>query len=237
MNSNSDRVVIPEAAAFCAAFGSLGSRVGPRTGAGKRTQDQKEWYVVRRFLKEAMATDIFRPPISIWKANPPQPDFEMEHGPSRNLGLIEITEATHPADQREMTEFELGAKTAMLIGELGGRFSGGAGEPGHIWAADILDAVQRKAGKAIFVPSSADRHLVVYPNSNASFLISDEEHERVAFSILHSAVILRADECIAITGGCSVHILGKELICFDVLGQFQLVKRSPVNVALGQRSP
>jgi len=226
MNSNSDRVVIPEATAFCAAFGNLGSRVGPRTGTDKRTQDQKEWYVVRRFLKEAIKARVFHPPISIWKENPPHPDFGVEHGSARNRAFIEITEATHPDDQREMTELELSDKNVMLIGELGGRFSGGAGEPGHVWAADIIEAIERKRNKVIFSESDDSRHLVIYPNSNASFLIFGEEHERVTFSILQQALAPLIDDFRTIANSCLVHVLGKEFICLDVLNAFRLLKRA-----------
>jgi len=226
MNSKSDRVEIPNSAALCVAFGELGLRVGSRTGEAKRTQDQKEWYVVRRFLREAMLANIIFPPIVISKANPPDPDFKIVHRRPPTAALIEITEATHPDDQREMTEFELSDKPAMLVGELGGRFSGGAGEPGHVWASDILEAIERKSQKSIFT-MKGDRHLVIYPNSNASFLIFDEEHERTAFGILREALSTKVAEYGRLANGCAVHVLGKNHVCFDLLGQSHLVRRTP----------
>jgi hypothetical protein len=64
---------------FDATFGDLGAKVGPRTGAKKRTKDEMEWYVARRFLKEAIAKKIFRVPLTIEKAQAPEPDFILQH--------------------------------------------------------------------------------------------------------------------------------------------------------------
>src|SRR5262245_30697318 len=56
----------------------LGSRaiVGPRTGPGKRTKAQKEWYVIERFLKTAIPLGMLELPITIRNGTPPnEPDF------------------------------------------------------------------------------------------------------------------------------------------------------------------
>ena len=92
-------VNISDLAGFCAAFGSLGSRVGSRSGEDKRTQDEKEWFVVRRFLKVALREGILKAPISIKQQTPPL--FGLEMGDA--AGHLEVTEATDPADQKEMT--------------------------------------------------------------------------------------------------------------------------------------
>jgi hypothetical protein len=212
-------------AQFCPAFGTLGLQVGSRTGAGKRTQDDTEWYVVCRFLKEGMLAGVFKPPLSVRKASPPEPDFVLEGSDGKAVALIEITEATDPADQREMTEFEGSKKPAMLLGGLGGRFAGGASQPGRTWASDVLDAIKRKEVKTICLPSVVKRHLVIYPNSNASVLLFNNEHERAAFNYLDKAIAERRDEFLRAVNGCLVHVLGKEHVCFDLLGKNQLVER------------
>src|SRR5262245_16627140 len=102
-------------------FGTLGLRVGPRTG---RTHNEKEWYVVRRFMYEAILAKNFEAPLLISKANPPAPDFRLEFSLTSATALIEITEATHPDDQREMTKFEESSAPVHMIGEMGGRFAG-----------------------------------------------------------------------------------------------------------------
>jgi hypothetical protein len=166
-------------------------QVGPRTGPSKRNKQQKEWYVLRRFLEKAISADIFKLPIAGRNGCPGiEPDFVlMRAGTTNVVGLVEITEATDETDQRERTAFEHCGKSMMLLGAFGGRFSGGAARPGITWASDIVDAIKRKKGKVIFEHSPAHRHLIVYPNSNASLLLSDEggEDEQEAIRDLREA--------------------------------------------------
>jgi hypothetical protein len=206
---------------FDSAFRELGAKVGPRTGRNKRTQDEKDWYVLRCYLQQAIAAKKFSLPLVVTRGSPPAPDFSLEH--KRGSAVIEITEATNNADQREMTLGELRG-VPYLLGELGGRFEGGGGEPGHLWASDILEAVERKRSKSIFLLRNTDRHLVIYPNSNASSLISDDEGERRAFSILLDRIDAKRQELKKLANGCFVHVLGKSHIFFNVLGP-PLVRR------------
>ncbi len=113
----------------------------------------------------------------------------------------------------------------MLLGEFGGRFSDGASQPGRAWASDVTDAINRKRGKAIFVKSSIGRHLVIYPNSNASALLNDVEDEHEAFGILGELIEMDLDGYIQTANGCLVHVLGKALVGFDVLGKAHLARR------------
>jgi hypothetical protein len=147
----------------------VGLPVGPRTGRSRRTKEQREWYVALGFLQTAIPAKLFSPPIAIRNGCPPnEPDFVVTRGQADDpIALMEITEATDEADQKEMTAFELSDKSAMLIGEFGGRFAGGASRPGLAWASDITDAIRRKEGKVIFNNLSVARRLIVYPNSNA----------------------------------------------------------------------
>jgi hypothetical protein len=200
---------------FEIAFGELGAKVGPRLGTKKRTHDEKEWYVIRRFLDEAIARKLFSLPLTVEKGHPPAPDFLVR---DKREAFVEITEATDEADQREMTLIELSDKW-ILHGELGGRFNGGGGNPGPTWASDIVKAVERKKGKSIFAPTSSERHLIIYPNSNASALIFSREDEVSAFSTLLNVINPRRSELLRITNGCLVHILGKEYVFFDVFGR------------------
>ena len=224
------RIHVADISTFDETFASVGLRVGPRTGSDKRTQDDKEWWVVRRFLKTALSANVFTTPLAVWKEQPPLPDFGVEIGGPMSLAFIEITEATHPDDQREMTESERSEKSAMLIGELGGRFSGGASEPGHAWAADIIDAVERKAGKSIYSMDAERRHLVIYPNSNASILIAGEEHERKVFSILTQAINSRRAEIDRLVNRCAISVLGKHFVCFDLLSSNRLLARESIGI-------
>jgi hypothetical protein len=212
-------------------FGSIGLKVGSRTGPRRRTKDDMEWYVVRRFLGETISTGLFVPPISVRKGCPPDPDFVVVGADAKEpIALIEITEATDKADQKAMTEIELSGRPTLL-GTFGGRFSGGAANPKWAWAKDVIDAIERKRGKVIFSHSSAVRHLIIYPNSNASSLLFNEEDEREAISALCSAVTVEARPLAELADGCFVHILGKEYVCVDVLGRMSLVRRDNISSA------
>lgn len=138
-----DRVEIDRLSDFDACLGGLGVHVGARTGPNKRSQDAKEWFVLRHFMAAALPLNIFQIPITITKGHPPQPDFAVMHGAAREPAPIEITEATHPDDQREMTEFHKSGEAVMLLGGFGGRFAGGACQPKLTWACDIHDAIAR----------------------------------------------------------------------------------------------
>jgi hypothetical protein len=218
-----ETVNVPDLDGLCAAFGPLGSRVGPRAGRDKRTQDETEWFVVRRFLKVALREGIVKAPISIQKQSPPLPDFGVQVGDA--IAHLEITEATDPADQREMTAFERSGKSMMLLGEFGGRFSDGASQPGRAWASDVIDAINRKRGKHIFKKSDVLRHLVIYPNSNASSLVNDVEDEEAAFGFLGELIEASLSGLTDAANGCLVHVFGRELVGFDVLGAARLAPR------------
>jgi hypothetical protein len=215
-----ESVNVPDLIGLCAAFGPLGSRVGPRTGRDKRTQDETEWFVVRRFLKVALREGILKAPVTIQKENPPLPDFSVRWG--NDIAYVEITEATDPADQREMTAFERSGNSVMLLGEFGGRFSDGASQPGRTWTSDVIDAINRRA---IFEKANVGRHLVIYPNSNASSLVGDIEDEQTAFGFLGELIEANLSSYAEATNGCWVHVLGKELVGFDVLGVAHLARR------------
>jgi hypothetical protein len=221
-----DHVKISDLAALNDAFGTLGAKVGPRTGPNKRTQDDKEWFVLRRFLTTALSAKLFELPIAISKLPPPAPDFAATHGPSQKAALIEITEATDPSDQREMTEFEKSNENAMLLGAFGGRFSDGASQPKFPWASDIIDAILRKQDKSICISTAQERHLIVYPNSNASRLIFDEDDERDAFSHLKDVIENERPRYADVLSGCQVHVLGKTLVCVDLVGACALISRT-----------
>jgi hypothetical protein len=164
-------------------------------------------------------------PVLVEKRNPPEPDFALKFGGRDTVTYLEITEATDPTDQMEMTAFERSKEKVMLLGDFGGRFSDGASQPGRAWASDVLDAIKRKDGKAIFLRSDTHRHLIIYPNSNASSLLSDDEDERAAFGYLKEEIWINRDTYIQAAKGCLVHVLATEYVCFDLLGKTKLVRR------------
>jgi hypothetical protein len=124
-----------------------------------------------------------------------------------------------------MTLFQRSGKTTSLLGEFGGRFSGGASHPEITWASDIIDAVRRKDGKTIFRTSSVQRHLLVYPNSNASMLMFDEDDERQGIEHVRKHFVNDEGLLRQMTSGCSIHILGRHIVCLDVVGQATVIAR------------
>jgi hypothetical protein len=216
---------------------SVGLPVGPRTGAGKRTKIKKEWYVLLEFLRKAIPAGVFELPIVIRSGRPleDEPDFILTRGATDEvIGLVEITEATDESDQREMALSECSEEQATLLGQFGGRFADGASNSGLVWASDIVDAIKRKDGKSIFRPSPIARHLIIYPNSNASILLFDEKDEREAIHNLSEAIAQDTAEAVAkgaaslvqITNGCLVHVLGKKHVCFDALNDVTVLPRT-----------
>ena len=196
---------------------TVGLPVGPRTGPNKRTKEKKEWYVLLRFLTATIPCGIVELPFVVRNGRPPtEPDFVVTLS-GLELDLFEITEATEKCDQKEMTARERSEKTHTMPGEFGGRFKGGAGNPGTAWAKDIVRAITRKRGKVIFRDSSATRHLIIYPNSNASFLLGDEVDEQDAINKLRAEIAKDAAALSEIVNGCVVHILGKHCVCMDAL--------------------
>jgi hypothetical protein len=200
----------------------VGLPVGSRKG---RSKEKKEWYVLLGFLRAAIPSQIVELPIVIRNGIPPdEPDFIVTR--ANNIAeLFEITEATDEADQREMTAFERSGNSVMLLGEFGGRFKDGAARLGQAWATDIVEAIRGKTGKIIFRDSAAKRHLLVYPNSNASSLLFDEEDEREAIDHLLTQVA----HDVSLTNrvnGCAIHVLGGYLVCVDALREMKLLMRS-----------
>jgi hypothetical protein len=129
-----------------------------------------------------------------------------------------------------MTEREWSQKTHTMPGQFGGRFKGGAGSPGIAWATDIVSTIRRKSGKIIFRNSPVARHLIIYPNSNAALLLGDEVDERDAIDKLRAEIAKDAAALSETANGCLVHVLGKHLLCTDVLRNPTVLTRS-VSVA------
>ena len=205
---------------LCRAAQIVGLPVGPRRG---RSKEKREWHSLIGFLKATIPCGIVELPFMVGNGCPPhEPDFVMTRGGSQ-VGLFEATEATDEADQKEMTLRECSTKKMTLVGEFGGRFKGGAGNPGIAWATDIVDAIRRKSGKVIFRDSSVARHLIIYPNSNASLLLDDEGDERDAIDKLRAEIANDITKLSHTANGCRVHVLGKHLVCFDALGEIRVL--------------
>lgn len=172
------------------AFGDRGLDLShfPTRTARKRANDgmEEELYVLRRYLFTLDAAGLLQFPLRLSKSE--TPDFAGSAG-GYALG-IEITEATLPADQREMTISERSGQPALL-GTHGGRYRGGIRDDAppergrradRDLTADVLRAIRRKWGLPFKTPSV---DLVLYANGNAN-LMSD-------FPTFHALVCSRVD--------------------------------------------
>lgn len=143
---------------------------------------EEEIYLLRRFLFTLANSDKLVYPLEI--NNSESPDFLCKERDQR-YG-IEVTEATHPSDQREMTEFDRN-RQPMLLGTYGGRFQGGAdgNDPERFLTDDVIDAIKRKAQKIRCKKyrNLSRINLLIYANSNAERLIFEE---REAITLVHS---------------------------------------------------
>ena len=85
----------------------MGSWVGPRIGPNKRTQGDKEDYVLRRLLIALRTEDRLEFPVELSATHDEagKPDFTFEWDDGRTLGL-EVTEAGEEDYQRWLTLFE-----------------------------------------------------------------------------------------------------------------------------------
>ncbi|MEE9588228.1 MAG: hypothetical protein V3V97_09425 [Hyphomicrobiaceae bacterium] len=148
---------------------------------------EQEIFLLRRYLLTLSAYDRLAFPMTMSKDE--SPDFICCCN-GVTFG-IEVTEATCPTDQRDMT-LRQEKKGAHLIGALDGRFGGGAygTEPERACVDDVLTAVRRKVRK--IVEGKYDKpgdnlkwfDLLIYPSGNASFYAhSDEVMERLSQSL------------------------------------------------------
>lgn len=106
MNSRWTRT-FPADTTFSCDLGSLGTWVGPRTGAANRNQGQREDYVLRRLLVAWRRNGALNYPFTLCASNqaPRQPDFVLTDPKNGRLG-IEITEAGSEEWQAQLTQQE-----------------------------------------------------------------------------------------------------------------------------------
>jgi len=179
-----------DSSSLAEAFGERGLDLShfPTRTARKQANNglEEELYVLRRYLFTLDAAGLLPYPLRLSKSE--TPDFA---GIARGNALgIEITEATSPGDQREMTISERSGRPALL-GTHGGRYKGGIrdGAPpergrraDRDLTSDVLRAIRRKWGLPFETPSV---DLVLYANGNAN-MMSD-------FPTFHPLVCSRVD--------------------------------------------
>lgn len=194
-------------------LGSVGAWVGPRTGPDKRTQGQKEDYVLRRLLVAWKQIGLLACPLDITAATdePGQPDFLITWPKGETLG-VEVTEAGEEDYQALLTRTESEtAQEAQLMSK-----DGYAGDgPTRMAANDIRDAIAKKVagynqGK-YREPDSCD--LVVFDNSETGWW---SDKQRVLNAVGRPGDLLGRFR--------QIHLVIDEIVYLDVFGnEFQAV--------------
>jgi hypothetical protein len=201
-----------------------------QAGSGTRKSVRKYHVLIGFLLEAAMASTLIQKPINFRQGNPShEPDF-VALCCSKST-WFEITEAGHPADQREHAEFVRSQHETILLGEHRGRFADGAVDLARPWIEDILAAVETCDNKLICRASPVDRHLLIYPNSNTSTLLDGEAEERKAFVALRRALALKHVTRVMTVNDCRVHVVGKHFVGFDVLGSVRVKRKQFVTDA------
>lgn len=140
-------------------FGNLGMKLGRRSGPGARTDEERQWWCLRRYLFTLRAVAEPEYPIFVLKGE--RPDFRCSFG-SRRLG-IEIAEAS-PHDQRKRRDFQRTGATAFL-----GTFRARTAAE-RLWKADVLRTVRAKALKIAHYEPLPTYTILLYSKSHAAQL-------------------------------------------------------------------
>lgn len=186
--------------ALSEAFGGFGLWVGPRTGANRRTQADKEAYVARRLVVAMVRSDYQPVPFSLQVSADDRslPDFVVDCGGDR-FG-IELTEAGDPSYQEWLTKTESVSDPAD-----GDLINVSTRETVDEWCR-VLEKKQEKFNKGAYgsVPAV---ELAIYDNTKGG-------------SFLHLASLVRElrERTQRKTPFKSVHIVQDLAVCLDALG-------------------
>lgn len=200
------QISIPSKQQLHEMFGVFGERCDDRL---ERTKLQEELWCLRRYLFTVASVGELSFPLEIAKCE--TPDFILKWT-FEELGL-EVTQATHCSDQREMTQAARRNVEVYSHGGYGGRGKGGyAGhEPHGEWVSDLLTAVKRKASMQF---ATAKTELLIYVNSNPSIHVTKDEalllvralfgapviQEEFGAAAFHAIHVLHGDVLIANAG-------------------------------------
>ena len=188
-------------------LGLIGASVGPRTGPNRRTNGEKEDYILRRLLAEWKSRGRLQFPVDIRaeRDGPGEPDFLLCLRDGKSLG-IEITEAGEQEHQRWLTRAEPAMRAGNVV---------------HVpfeadtqrTADEIIRAISRKVGK--YAAGSYGRvpcHLVVYDTAAGGGFLDKRE--------LIDAAVARHE---LFGGFAKVHLISGLRVWLDISGSVEVV--------------
>lgn len=190
------------AADFSNDLGSTGAWVGPRTGDSKRTQGQKEDYLIRRLLVAWRRKNNLPFPFTIFAADnePKQPDFVLTDSRNRKIG-IEVTEAGTEEWQEELTQLEQCQKEGKYVAEKVSPYDSPKTAIEEIRTA--IEGKTKKAEKGWYQDCPCD--LLVYDNTSSFERITKKDVPDIGASGLQ-------------TPFRQVHLISGNFVYTDVLG-------------------
>ena len=199
MNSRWTRT-FPAATTFSYDLGSLGTWVGPRTGAAKRNHGQRKDYVLRRLLVAWRRKGELNYPFTLCASNPAsrQPDFVLTDPKKGRLG-VKITEAGSEEWQAQLTRQEKEGNDVPAFRPLP---LGSKQES----IRDIQSAIRkkvRKAGGGTYRDTACD--LAIYDNTRPFHGLTIDDIQHLNSPDLHG-------------GFKQVHLVSGPFVYTDVLG-------------------
>jgi hypothetical protein len=160
-----------------ATLGDIAIDIPGRTGAERRSADDRDWWCFRRWLL-TMSEQEQIPSYPCHLRRPPNgagPDFVLRFPNLGNGDIgIEVTEATCPEDQIERTRSEYAPNGIYEMGQFGGRSyeSGPDSMISNDYVQHILSALDRKLAKADnYFEACHFLDMLIYVNNNAAFYV------------------------------------------------------------------
>jgi hypothetical protein len=199
-------------------FQVLGVQVGPRHGPNRRTNEQKEWYCLRRYLLALAANGLLHYPVKIYKSE--SPDFVVCDS-VRGIFGVEVTTATEQDWERELSRSDAanGSNAAAFVAIEKDGFVGD--DPERNWSTAVIDAIERKLPKFTNGGLKVGLcDLLIYMNSRASVVAN----AKTAAAILLAAVALKARAWADCSRLGRIHVLTEDQLVYDLLGEPRIFK-------------
>jgi hypothetical protein len=184
----------------------FGRSVGPRIGAKRRTQAEKDDFCMRRLLIAMHAAGLLPLPVVVRAPTEGGPDFTLNWADGSRLG-VEVTEAGEENWQAWRTATQGG--TRLLPSN-----DGYAGDvPEQMVVRDVLRALNKKVGRAAGKPyaSQSPCDLLIYENSEGGIMADRDK-------VVRSLAGMSADAARARPVFRQVHLILGSHVYLDVFG-------------------
>ena len=195
---------------------AVGQSVGPRTGPDRRSKEDKELFVFRRYAATLAAHGKWPLPCSVTMGE--SPDFMIAF-PGGERGL-EVTEATTEAFQRWLTRSE---SQPDLCDEPD---DGSVGDiPEREWCKDVVDAIEAKV-RLIHGYRPARHHDIVIYSSHPTDVVRKVAGRHTGHNLLQELAAQHASSWRLETRLGTIGVIDDKTLIYDLLGSCE---RLPIN--------